>query len=75
MAIYAINFKSIINLVVMKYLFALRCIIGSALAIFVLRYFFNVKDITFWEGVCITIVVMGGFTVLVHVFFFIIKEK
>ena len=55
----------------MKYSFVLKhsfALIGGALAIFVLRYFFNVKDITFWEGVCITIVVMGGFTMLVHVF-------
>lgn len=60
---------------VLKHSFALRCIIGSALTIFVLRYFFNGKDITFWEGVCITIVVMGGFTILVRVFSLLSKKN
>ncbi len=59
----------------MKYSFVLKYIIGGAVVAFLLQYIFNEKDITFWEGVCITIVVMVAIHMLVRVFFLLSKKN
>lgn len=52
----------------MKFSFCLKYIIGGAVAAFILRHFFNEKDMAFWMGMCITIVIMIAFDMLVRVF-------